>query len=379
MGNKPISGEKKLVSITILHRHGARGPGESELSPWDDASPSDVKRQWKHEEIEVLTPVGHEQIKTLGAWYAHRSKQVSDEASYFWRSSKSGRARESGEDFVQAFNATIGFDAYPKRAVPYEVDADNYFRPWKIFEAETKITKQLCMLQQGPWFEMALENQEFLRKIFHDVGGTKKTTKPITGALWSTTYLMAIKESEEFWKGEGEDERSALSKIITDEKEWERIESIALWVWEQRFFRHGFQRKIGGLICQEMLQRTIYNDGSVNIFSGHDYTLLSVLSNLLPSYSLNTPTSFGGYIMLELWEGAPPPHPGIGSCEQGPQSYSPASRTVRVIYNPCPFKNRDDHVCHDVQDYREEVIMELTLADAEAIIKDIDVYFSMLE
>jgi hypothetical protein len=303
---------------------------------------------------------------------------VSISPSYFWRCSKSGRARESGEDFTQAFNETLGSPVFAEKAVPYHIDADNYFRPWKIYEAESKIAKQHCTTQHGAWFEIALKNKDFLNKIFTDVQSVKKVLKPMTSSLWSTTYLMAIRESEEFWEGDGDDARTALSALITDPQEWDRIESIALWVWEQRFFHTGYQRKIGGLIAQEMLQRTLYHDGSVNVFSGHDYTLLSVLSNLLPSYCLHTPTSFGGYIMLELWEGVPPWHPGAGSILMGPPKYAADVRVLRVIYNPCPFKDEHNRVCSEVYDAREEVLLELSMPEVEAILQNISDYFAML-
>lgn len=394
MGNKfsqqKPSGEKsKLITVTILHRHGARGPGASELSPWDDNCKNDIKRQWKENEIEAIHATGHAQIKTLGEWFVSKAKEVSaEEVAYFWRCSKSGRARESGEDFTQAFNAKIGSEAFPKAGLPYDVDADNYFRPWKIYEAESKISKQQCMLLQQPWFEMVHENEKFLRRIFAEVGAVDKMTNPIGNSLWATTYLMALRESEEFWPEPAADdvgaERTAMAKTLTSKEDWEKVESIALWVWSQRFLSNGFQRKIGGKIAREMLQRTLYNDGSVNVFSGHDYTLLSLLSNLLPEgYKMKTPTSFGGYILLQLWEGPPPTHSGLASCVHPQASmkktpFGAKERVVRVIYNPCPFKNKENHVDGVVNDDKEEVLLELTLTEAEKIVKDIDDYFSYI-
>ena len=40
-------GMPKLLSLTILHRHGSRGPGASELKPWSEDKENSIVRQWK--------------------------------------------------------------------------------------------------------------------------------------------------------------------------------------------------------------------------------------------------------------------------------------------------------------------------------------------
>jgi hypothetical protein len=56
--------------------------------------------------MEQITSVGHAMILTLGKWFAE--KYVKDgKANVMWRCSKSARAKESGEDFIRAFNATL--------------------------------------------------------------------------------------------------------------------------------------------------------------------------------------------------------------------------------------------------------------------------------
>lgn len=368
----------RLISTTILHRHGARGPGESELSPWDASAKA--RTVWKEDEIEVITPVGHHHIKQLGNWFADRIKLISTPPSFFWRCSKSGRARESGDDFVQSFNERSERAAFPHQSAPYEVDADHFFRPWKIYEAESKLAKQHCQMMQEPWYELLRKHKDFLAKTFTTVNATAKTLKPIANALWSTTYLMAVRESEEFWENTDEcDEHTVLSTLISEESDWKRIEEIALNVWELRFFRNGFTRKIGGKITREMLQRTLYNDGSVNVFSGHDYTVLAVLANLDEEYTMTAPTSFGGYLLMELWEGTPPPHPGLAYNGGEPTFYAATDRTLRIIYNPCPFKDSAGNVVKQVQDSKEVVIAEMSVAEAEDLVKEITDYFVQLE
>lgn len=42
-------------------------------------------------------------------------------------------------------------------------------------------------------------------------------------------------------------------------------------------------------------------------FSGHDYTIIAVLSAVGAINRLNSATAFGSYVAMELWEGTPPP------------------------------------------------------------------------
>lgn len=100
--------KSQLLSVTILHRHGARGPGDSETSAWNESD--EVITQWKQEEFEKLTPTGVKQIQLLGQWFAktYIKDELIREPSVFFRGSKSDRAVESGRDFVSGFNDAVG-------------------------------------------------------------------------------------------------------------------------------------------------------------------------------------------------------------------------------------------------------------------------------
>lgn len=74
------------------------------MNPWDEKS--DVNFQWKESEYEELTPLGHKMIDTLGTWFAKRYCKKNDTKGMY-RCSKSGRAKESGADFIKAFNLAI--------------------------------------------------------------------------------------------------------------------------------------------------------------------------------------------------------------------------------------------------------------------------------
>ena len=58
-------GKPKLLSVSICHRHGSRGPGDSELKPWSDANAA-VRKQWVDKELETLTQNGNYMIRSLG-------------------------------------------------------------------------------------------------------------------------------------------------------------------------------------------------------------------------------------------------------------------------------------------------------------------------
>ena len=94
-----------LLSSTVLFRHGARGPGRSEVSPWDKSHP--VVSQWTEHQFEHLTDVGLHQMRLLGCYYAMRCKKYSLQLpsidNYRFYSSKENRSKISGEVFVSSF------------------------------------------------------------------------------------------------------------------------------------------------------------------------------------------------------------------------------------------------------------------------------------
>ena len=133
----------------------------------------------------------------------------------------------------------------------YPVDADNYFRPWKIFKDEANAIKDRQNTDDS-WKAKTAENAEFLVEVFRSVGASDSITAKPQKALWATTYLHAAKECEEYWPHE-EGERRELSKIYRPEYE-ERVTSLALWVWEQRFLHSGFTVTMGGRMAVDIIE-----------------------------------------------------------------------------------------------------------------------------
>jgi hypothetical protein len=68
---------------------------------------ADVAAQWNSSDFEQLTPAGHAMIYNLGGWFARKYSPKFQVPMVSFRCSKSGRAVESGNDFVTGFNNAI--------------------------------------------------------------------------------------------------------------------------------------------------------------------------------------------------------------------------------------------------------------------------------
>ena len=92
----------------------------SEVAPF--ATSVDVCSQWDESDFEELTTVGHTMITSLGTWFAKKYTSQFSVPKVMFRCSKSGRATESGLDFVKAFNAVIS-----KEVRKCSLKSSNYF------------------------------------------------------------------------------------------------------------------------------------------------------------------------------------------------------------------------------------------------------------
>lgn len=199
------------------------------------------------------------------------------------------------------------------------MDADNYFRPWKIFKKEANVIKD--KINTEVWEVKAAENKAFLQEIFQKVDCLPNVLQKPTKMLWCTTYLHALREVETFWPAE-ESTRDAFCKALPAETQ-PTVTSLALWVWEQRFLHCGFNCEMGGRMSVDLVESALNSDFSLNIFSGHDYTLLSVLAALNLVDKFEHASGFGAYMLLEVWE------------------TSEKQLVFKVFYNPDPFRSSD--------------------------------------
>ena len=92
------------------------------------------------------------------------------------------------------------------------------------------------------------------------------------------------------------------------------------------------------------------------LYSGHDYTLLCVLSALGLIQHYESLLGYGSTLSFELWEGIPPPLHFASRSEQSDYSQNcstePTSskRIIRIIQNNAPFKRVD------VESFGEKII-----------------------
>lgn len=372
-GGSTNNHNSKIISVSILHRHGSRGPGESELTPWQPDSP--IKLQWAPSDLENITSIGHKQCLALGEWfssYISHNNVRHDSERIFWRCSKSGRAKESGVDFIKGFN-TSRSKAISEKPIPYAENADNYFRPWKVVPDFSDTIKKR-MANDNNWAQKAQENIELLKRAFTKADAESILSKP-TKALWSTTYLYCARECELFWPSD-EGYRGVLNSLL-DEKEWDEITKLACWVWEERFVRSGYITAMGGKLLREVLTQSWNTEFSVNIYSGHDYTILAVLALLGVIPSINRPASFACYILFELWDGPPPPRLSTKIVHVAADvSLSSDKRILRVLFNSEPFVHHENGDKLVVHVENEEVYGEFSMSEVQSLMNTVDEHFN---
>jgi hypothetical protein len=295
----------KLISASILFRHGARGPGDSESSAWEKSD--EVVTQWQTDEFENLSPVGRQMITLLGAYCARRYsperfRSNRNRLVTSFRSSKADRARESGEDFVTGFNNFAGHVAISETAEPFEhnVDADYFFRPWKVYKYIWADKKE--RMKMPYWLERTEQNREILLKMCTELGLKEEYKTNLSKALYSATHVVGLSDCELYWCQTNGDCRDALTRRL-DVAFLDEITTLAIWVWEERFIRSGTEVQLGGWIFLEMIQKCFNGVTDFNCFAGHDYTILGMLTAMGELKTLTAPMRFGSYLIFELWDG----------------------------------------------------------------------------
>lgn len=240
-------GESRMLSVSILHRHGSRGPGMSELKPWGDHSDNGVVSQWQPKEIENLTTTGHILVSSLGRFFSERYIMDAEDPANerevpmdepdeeyqelklerdivskgnlgrsMWRCSRSNRVFESGTDFNQALCGTFNHpaqvapikDILPRNPTRYEDvedenreddhGVDHYFRPWNVFKKEMSAVKN-SITSNLDWVNKANNNIAFLKDFFGRVGVDESVLACAPKMLWCCTYAVCLHECERFW------------------------------------------------------------------------------------------------------------------------------------------------------------------------------------
>jgi len=130
----------------------------------------------------------------------------------------------------------------------FDRSADYYFRPWKIYATERKKTKK-CIGTSEKWALKSQENLEFLKRIFSTVECKPELLENSPMLLWSTTYLIALRDCETF-ASTPEVCKTKLSQLIPNPDDWVKILELACWVWGERFLRSGYELEMG---CNMMI------------------------------------------------------------------------------------------------------------------------------
>ena len=138
--------------------------------------------------------------------------------------------------------------------------ADHYFRPWKIYADVTKDIKARIQTSDQ-WIAKADEYKDFLLRIYSLVEVKPKLLSNMVTLLWSTTYLVAIRDCERFASCQSSESDSTgnvkdklyLANIIAEE-DWLILTELACWVWEERFLRSGYELKLGNNFCGEVIE-----------------------------------------------------------------------------------------------------------------------------
>ena len=71
--------------------------------------------------------------------------------------------------------------------------------------------------------------------------------------LWSTTYLVALRDCELFSTTDTVN-KHALINVISNPDDWALLNQLACWVWEERFFRSGYEVVMGNNLCVALLE-----------------------------------------------------------------------------------------------------------------------------
>jgi hypothetical protein len=243
----------RLISAAVLFRHGARGPGDSELSAWDDKD--EIVTQWLPTEVENLSSRGIGQIVALGKWFAKKyvglhTYSIAEPATFF-RGSVSDRAVESGKDFVRSFNTTLGQELCSEETTPYLENPDNYFRPWKTHPESGKVIKDKMIHEE--WNQKVEENHEFLSRLCSQARLKPEFIDHPSKVLLSSTHMAGIAECEHFWPHE-QGVRDRFSSCITDPADWEKLHELSCYVWQERYLKTGIEKELGGFLLLDMIQ-----------------------------------------------------------------------------------------------------------------------------
>mmetsp|Transcript_25778 Transcript_25778/g.84851 ORF Transcript_25778/g.84851 Transcript_25778/m.84851 type:complete len:414 (+) Transcript_25778:1006-2247(+) len=306
-----MSGDKPLGEV-CLFRHGARGPSKTALKSLDIP---EVTNEWLPEEVEELSPVGLEQMRALGEHAAARLQRelpavfAREPTAHKWRSSSVSRVRMSGESFWRGFCSVAQHSDEGLAPEPYSAPdtADDHFRAWNIDPAYLAVVKQV---RSGDVFRRKAEEESATLTPLTSKVLQKAAELPPEKRLDCMTYLQEMVDCERYTP-----DRRALLDLLAP-ADLAAVERFAHWCWDKRFFvdDRDLRFAIGGRMLADIVSdlsamaaeatnaaagveqpaqspspagaeepATAAEKAGVprfGAYSGHDYTILSLLSAL---------------------------------------------------------------------------------------------------
>lgn len=87
---------------------------------------------------------------------------------------------------------------------------------------------------------------------------------------------------------------------------------------------------------------------NTNIYSGHDYTILSVIGSLQLIDKLKNAPNFGCFLIFELWDTAPPQHASTSKIEGTSKiiGHDCSCKPARVVVNDVEKNGTPDNCYH---------------------------------
>ncbi|KAL6062401.1 2-phosphoxylose phosphatase 1 [Balamuthia mandrillaris] len=364
--------EWRLGGAIVLARHGARGPTRGALKPFlarndgDDSIPataSPVVTQWREEEIETLSPTGRQQMSSLGRWFHQRYADSlfgsrGERPTLIWRSSVSARTVESGGDFWKGFREVVLpalSEHVPKEPQPYssEAETESRFRAYLQNSAFAAFVEEL---RRGPIFAAKAQQElSFLTELevrYCGATAAAATTETPTGQAMAMakkmsdiTYYKELIECELYSIVGNEENKEMQRRALLEklsEEDIQKIDELSHWAWNQRFFSE-YQRwgpLIGGKLLQELVElwesMSSTSRPFFGLYSGHDYTIMSLLASLGFDCYPRPLLSFGSFLLFEVYRSTSRPGEDV---------------RIKISLNAMPFADAKGRPSANVQDW----------------------------
>jgi hypothetical protein len=175
-------------------------------------------------------------------------KYVKNDPKVLFRCSKSGRAKESGIDFINGFNKAIKKTEHLVSAIPIpfinnntnineynetinvddiessknytkeccktydnHINEDYFFRPWKIYKKLIANLK-IDTFNNIDYKYQCETNADFLRDVYTMSKSKNEFVENSMKALWSCSHLYALLDCEKYWPVA--EEKKAMSHLI---------------------------------------------------------------------------------------------------------------------------------------------------------------------